>query len=159
MQGRKPLPTVVHRLNGNPGKRALPVTVEDKFSSERPEPPELLTGEALAEWERVMPQLSEAGILKKIDRVALAQYCLVYARWVEAETQVKSTGPFVRTKTGYLVMHPSLKLIEKYLEQMKSYMADFGMTPASRVRIKPGSPGSELDPLEAWMQGGAKQSA
>lgn len=159
MRGRKPLPSNVHVLNGNPGKRPLKDTVEEKFSSEVPEPPTVLEGEALAEWNRVVPQLQEAGILKKIDRTALATYCLCFARWLDAEQKVKEMGCFARTATGYTVINPYFKIIEKSIEQMKSLMSEFGMTPSSRVRIRPGSPEEGDDALEAFLNGRSRQRA
>lgn len=159
MKGRKPLPTAIHLLNGNPGKRKLPETLENKFSSEAPEPPTVLEGEALAEWQRIIPLLAEVGILKRIDRTALAAYCLVYQRWIEAEEKIKTMGYFSKTPRGFVGINPYLKIIEKCLEQMKTFMADFGMTPASRVRLRTTEPEQEGDDLDAWLNGNNKKKA
>ena len=153
MKGRKPIPTSIHLLNGNPGKRKLPETLEDKYSSEAPEPPTVLEGEARAEWDRIIPLLAEVGVLKKIDRTALAAYCLVYSRWLDAEEKIKTMGYFARTPTGHIATNPHLRIIEKCLEQMKSFMSDFGMTPAARVRIRPGSSDEGEDALDQWLNG------
>lgn len=159
MRGRKPIPSKIHQLRGNPGKRQLPDTLEDKFPAGVPEPPEILNEAALAEWNRIVPQLQEVGILKRVDRTALAGYCLTYARWLEAERALITGGSFIRSPTnGSVHISPWFRMIEKCLDQMKSFMADFGMTPAARVRIRPGSSGKEEDPFEAWLSGSDKKT-
>ena len=83
MKGRKPKPTIVRQLEGNPGKRAIndrePVPPDGI-----PDCPEHLDDEARAEWFRTSKVLKEMGLLSKADRSALAAYCVAYSRWVEA---------------------------------------------------------------------------
>src|SRR5690606_37247509 len=84
MRGRKPNPTALRRLNGNPGKRGYnhlePVAPEGL-----PDCPPHLSELARAEWDRIAQVLYEMGVLTMVDRAALAAYCQAYARWAEAE--------------------------------------------------------------------------
>lgn len=82
--GRKPKPTAVKALEGNPGKRSLN-TGEPKPEKKAPRCPAWLEGEAKKEWKRMAGQMEKLGILTEIDMAAFAGYCQAYARWKEAE--------------------------------------------------------------------------
>ena len=83
-RGRKPKPTAVKVLEGNPGKRSLN-TAEPKPEKKAPRCPSWLEDEAKKEWKRMCKQLEQLGILTEIDMAAFAGYCQAYARWKEAE--------------------------------------------------------------------------
>ena len=61
MAGRKPKPTAIKELEGNPGKRKLNKK-EPKPDKEMPVCPEWLLPEAKAEWERLCEKLSDSWI-------------------------------------------------------------------------------------------------
>ncbi len=81
--GRKPLPTHLKIIRGNPGKRALP--------KHEPEPavgaeaPDWLTPEAAKHWPIVAKQLLDARVLTEMDGPALSLYCESFAQWKNAE--------------------------------------------------------------------------
>jgi hypothetical protein len=52
MRGRKPVPTHLKIIRGNPGKQAINKS-EPKPSDREPIMPEVLQGEALVEWHRI----------------------------------------------------------------------------------------------------------
>ena len=81
-------------------------------------------------------ELLDLGILTTVDRAVLAGYCVAYARWAEAETQVSKLGPVVKTAGGNLIQNPYLSIANKALEQMTKLAAEFGMTPSSRSRVQ-----------------------
>jgi P27 family predicted phage terminase small subunit len=134
MRGRKPQPTAIRRAAGNPGKRAYnhgePVPPEGL-----PDCPPHLSDVARAEWERIAGPLHEMGVLTLVDRAALAAYCQAYGRWVEAEEKLKETPVLLKTPSGYVQQSPWLSVANKQLELMGRYMAELGMTPASRSRV------------------------
>lgn len=72
-RGRKPKPTHLKLVTGNPGKRALNEN-EPKPPPSLPSPPSHLDEEARLEWERLSEQLYALGCLSEIDRAALAAY-------------------------------------------------------------------------------------
>ena len=84
MRGRKPKPTTLKLLAGNPGHRPLNGQ-EAVEPAELPDCPEHLDKDAQAEWQRISPILSEMNLLSSADRAALAAYCVCYGRWVSAE--------------------------------------------------------------------------
>jgi P27 family predicted phage terminase small subunit len=83
----------------------------------------------------VSEQLLRLGLLTAVDRAAFAAYCTVYARWADAEEALKKTGPVVRSPSGYPMISPYLIVANRALDQMRQYLIEFGLTPASRSRI------------------------
>ncbi len=83
-QGRKPKPTNLKILHGNPGKRPLNLN-EPKPMKVVPTCPPHLMPDAKAEWERMSDKLYSLGLLTEIDGTAFAIYCQTYGRWIEAE--------------------------------------------------------------------------
>src|SRR5579859_506648 len=91
MRGRKPKPSRLKILQGNPGKRPLN-DKEPQPAAGRPSCPKALGGEARKEWNRVARALLRLGLLTHIDRAALAGYCQSWARWVFAEARLAEEG-------------------------------------------------------------------
>jgi P27 family predicted phage terminase small subunit len=146
--GRKPKPRALKVLNGNPGKRPLSADEPEYPLDSNLEPPEELAGESLKEWQRAAPLLLNAGVLTQIDRTALKALCICYARWIDAEKHVRKEGCVVSGSTGSLVMNPYVRVASQALEQMRSLMSDFGMTPAARTRIRTEKSTDNADELE-----------
>ena len=137
MRGRKPSPTALKRLRGNPGKRALPKS-EPKPQAILPHVPRFLDKIAKAEWHRISRELFELGLLTRVDRNALAAYCDCFSLWKRAcdEIAKEGAGLTVTGAQGQSIKNPVVTIREKALEQMKSYAIEFGMTPSSRGRLR-----------------------
>jgi len=133
--GRKPKPTVLKVLAGNPGHRPLNPR-EPEPRRRMPPCPDVLQGEARAEWHRMGRKLHQAGLLTEIDGPALMGYCLAYGRLLDAEAKLREYGSVVKAPSGYLVHSPYLAIANKALEQMRSMLVEFGMTPSSRSRVQ-----------------------
>jgi len=132
--GRKPKPSNVHKLHGNPGRRKRNQR-EPKPEVVVPDPPAHLEGDALEEWDRVVPELRALGLISAIDRNSLAAYCQAYARWVEAEAKLKQYGQIVKSPAGYPMQSPYLGIANTALKFMRDFATEFGMTPSSRSRV------------------------
>lgn len=91
MKGRKPTPTNLRLLHGNPGKRAVPKG-EPKPEPCYPHPPEDLSPEAKAIWPELAKPLYEAGILTALDAPALRLLCEVQATWQKATQAIEQAG-------------------------------------------------------------------
>ena len=61
-RGRKPKPTAIKELEGNPGKRLLNAD-EPKPERKVPPCPKWLEPEAKKEWRRLSKQLEQIGVL------------------------------------------------------------------------------------------------
>lgn len=133
-KGRKPKPSNVHKLHGNPGKRARN-TKEPRPAVCIPKPPKHISRIAKREWRRVTPELEALGIISEIDRSALAAYCQTYARWVSAEEKLAKYGEIVKSPNGYPIQSPYLGIANTALKFLRDFAAEFGMTPSSRSRV------------------------
>ena len=136
-RGRKPKPTAIRIAQGNPGKRGFN-HAEPVLPEGMPDCPDHLDGEARAEWFRLVGPLHEAGVLTTVDRGALAAYAQAWSRWVEAEEKLKTTPTIMKTPSGYIQQNPWLGIANKQMELMGRYMAELGITPASRSRVMAG---------------------
>lgn len=152
MAGRPPKPTRMKELAGNPGKRSLNKT-EPKPSGKRPPCPAHIQGEAKKEWNRVTKQLLAQGLLSEVDRAALAAYCQAWARWVQAEEEMRKQDFCMVTLTdkGYPVVSPWLGVANQSMKQMLRFLTEFGMTPASRSKVTVIKE-AELDDYEEFLK-------
>ena len=109
-RGRKPKPTALKELEGNPGKRPLN-THEPQPEKKAPSCPKWLEPEARKEWRRLAPYMERIGILTEADRTAFASYCQAYARWKDAEEFMTRSGQTIfKTPSGYLQQLPRQRL-------------------------------------------------
>ncbi len=135
MQGRKPKPTAVKLLQGNPGKRAIN-RAEPKPRVILPRAPEHLSDEEKAKWKTTVKELFPLGLITTIDQDALAMYCVIFMRWLKAERMVREKGEIIKTAAGNIIQNPYLSIANRALDQLNKLGAEFGMTPSSRSRVK-----------------------
>lgn len=145
--GPAPEPTHLKVIKGNPGKRPLPKN-EPKPRPVPPEMPAHLNGPAKKEWQRVVPILDRLGILSEVDGAALAGYCQCYARWAQCEKRLEKKGLTFTTPSGYVQQRPEVSMAQKYLQLVKAFCAEFGLTPSSRSRIELPDPDEDDDDLD-----------
>ncbi len=153
--GRRPKPSAIKRLEGNPGKRKLNDR-EPQPEKTAPPCPEWLEPDAKEEWNRLASHMEELGILTEVDMAAFASYCQAYARWKRAEEEMTTLGrTIVKTNSGYWQQVPQVAIAQSYLKIMTKAAAEFGLTPASRSRIIAGDTRQgSVDELEELLSGG-----
>lgn len=145
MKGRKPTPTAVKNLLNNPGKRAVNHE-EPQPDAIAPDPPDWLNPLARAHWIEIAPELEALGLLSTIDGSSFAEYCTIWARWMEAEQAIKAHGMVVRVNVtkydkdgkplnGSPATSPYVNIANKALAQVRAYEVEFGKTPSSRSRV------------------------
>lgn len=139
MRGRKPVPTAVRLLRGNPGKRPTNAHEPRPQPIAPPCPPEL-SPPARDEWHRVVAELVQLGLMTRLDRAALAAYCQAYALWADAIQAIQKYGPLLKSPNGYPQVSPYLAVANKQAELMIRIASEFGFTPASRSRLASGEP-------------------
>ena len=143
-RGRKPTPTELKKLEGNPGKRKLNEK-EPKPVKKAPPCPKWLEPEAKKEWRRLAKQMESIGILTDVDMAAFASYCQAYARWKAAEEVLTERGTVMRTPSGYLQQVPHVSIAQTYNKIMTKLASEFGLTPSSRSRIIAGDGRQDVD--------------
>jgi P27 family predicted phage terminase small subunit len=150
MRGPKPDPTVLKLIKGNPGRRPLNLD-EAKPPVVIPEPPELLKGEALEEWQRITLLLADVGLIARLDRTVIAGYCKAWERWVECERMLETTGIIVRSPNGHPIYSPYLPAANKALDQLRQLADQIGLSGSARSRIRAGEPAIPADAAEAFL--------
>lgn len=153
MRGRKPKPTHLKLVSGNPGRRPLN-DAEPKPKISVPVPPAELSDDARQEWQAVTPRLYAIGMLADIDRAALAAYCQAYGRWAQAERALAvmaardavTRGLLIKTTNGNAIQNPLVGTANKAMADMVRYAAEFGMTPSARARLKAENTQNDDDP-------------
>lgn len=129
-RGPAPRPTQLTVLYGNPGHRTLPVG-EPEPAHKMPRRPALLTGEALAEWNRQAPRLFAMKVITEVDSAVMALYCVNWSRWVAAEAAVErsldATGRLNRMR---------VLVAMKYATALLQAAGQLGLTPSARARIQ-----------------------
>lgn len=139
MKGRKPKPSHLHVINGNPGKRARNKT-EPQPPKGAPNPPEHISSEARTAWGSLAVKLDEMGVLTYADAWALEQLAENYAEILawrkiiagegEMVNQVMSDGETVRR-----VVNPACIARSDAEKRFRAMMVEFGLTPSSRTRV------------------------
>jgi P27 family predicted phage terminase small subunit len=150
--GRKPKPTALKLVTGNPGKRALNKR-EAKIDLAQPTPPAFLNDDAKVEWGRVVGTLYKAGLMTEMDRGVLAAYCQAYGRWAQAERALARMADkdemnralMVKTTNGNAVQNPLVGIANKAKADMVRYALEFGMSPSSRSKVNANPDDSEED--------------
>lgn len=133
--GPPPKPRALRLLEGVPGHHR-PLGPDIRPQGELTMPA-FLVGAARSEWRRIVPQLRRLGLATSLDRAALAAYCRAWQRWVEAEANIRRYGELVKSPSGYALPSPYLSIANTAMKQMREFLLEFGMSPASRTRVQP----------------------
>ena len=154
MAGRKPKPTALKKLKGNPGKRKMN-TKEPVPGKGMPDCPKWLLPEAKEEWKRLCQKLSDMGVLTEVDMAAFAAYCQSYARWKEAQQHIDEEGSTFETEKGYQQQTPWVGIANTNQKLMLQAASEFGLTRSARSRIMAasGAVKDDVDEMEALLGG------
>lgn len=99
-----------------------------------PKPPEGLSRKASAEWRRIVPHLTTAGVIAEIDRGILTAYVTAWAHMQDAEEILKKEGLIRNTKDG-AARHPAWMVYREANRTMIAAARELYLTPTSRLRI------------------------
>lgn len=111
---------------------------EPKPAGGLPECPERLTGAARAEWERLVPILTEMKVGTDADASALELLCETWGRYVEArENEVRGGMVWLsgnKSDSGLpsFVYSPYGAIATKLIGHLRAMYATFGLTPSGR---------------------------
>ncbi len=134
LRGRKPTPSTLSFIRGNPGKRP-PKQDEPKPPAEMPQCPEHLDDRAKEKWKVLAPEIFDLGILTKIDGDLFAAFCQEFSFWQDALERLKKLKP---TKAArYSPTNRSLIKAARAAEAaMNRLGVEYGITASSRTRIQ-----------------------
>ena len=163
MKGRKPLPTNLKLLMGNPGKQKLPKG-EPNPGSRIPDPPDVLNDYALEEWNRITPVLLALGLISDLTVPAVIAYCDAYSDWRTATEELNrirkeksGLATLIQQTSNGNIIPNQLKLVAKAARaDMIRYATEFGGTEIAKIRlaIDPGRGKKKV--FEGLINGGKK---
>lgn len=139
MAGRRPKPTALRVIEGNRGKRPMN---KDEPTPARglPSPPAHLCDEAKVAWGRMTVILDRMGVLTEADGFALERLAETYAEILRCRELVKRDGETYSTTGGsgdlLIKANPAVAMLADADRRFKSYLVEFGLTPAARTKVK-----------------------
>lgn len=143
MAGRRPKPTALKISQGNPGKRRLN-ELEPTPEPGEGVPPKMLSRRARGIWKLMAPMLVKLKVLTEADHPALAFMCLQSAQAEEIALAIAKQGLFVkgvlRDSTGKAigeipVINPAFRVQSQAIKEVRGWLLEFGLTPASRSKV------------------------
>lgn len=150
MRGRKPHPTAVKLLRGNPGRRPVNEHEPKHAAIDPTSPDELLTDDlARQEWDRIATVLADRGQVTVVDRQVLIAYCMKFSQWRRLEAEA-ALQPFVITSpSGHATPNPIHRIADRVFGLMLKAATELGLTPSSRSRViaQPTAATSKDDPF------------
>jgi P27 family predicted phage terminase small subunit len=159
VKGRKPKPTRLKVLTGNPGQR--PLNADEPMPPRgRPTCPAWLPKEAKAKWRKLVPMLDQLGLLTLADADTLAAYCVAWSELKAATDALERDGRMIEVpvvnrqgeEVGQrTVAHPAITHQRSALAAIRQYSALFGLDPSSRVRLKAPRQGGEEQELDQFI--------
>lgn len=138
--GRKPTPTALKLVTGKKGRGIN--RQEPKFEPAAPVPPDELEPAARKHWDRLVADLATSGVALRADSTALAGLCDQLATFDYANEMLRSGGWTVATEFGEKAS-PFVQIRNAAWRAAASMLAEFGLTPSSRSRVKVGDPGEK----------------
>ena len=134
MPGPRPKPTVLKKLQGNPGKRALNKREPKPRVVALMEPPAWMGKHGREEWVRVVRELPR-GMVTVLDRAVLENYCAAYDEWRTCLTMIKKYGR-TQINNGRRFNSPYVSQCQKARIDLNRFAAELGFTPSARSKVK-----------------------
>jgi phage terminase small subunit len=176
--GRNKKPASLHVLQGTfRGRRHDPGTAPD-LPAGIPDPRDL-SGEARAEFDRMVKRLTGCGTLTTVDDAALRLYALLHAQVDGIQAEHRRLGALSRRLMKALERLEGRDLVDatrelvqleklaaRQLQQLRQgsmalrqWLVEFGMTPSARTRVTttPGTVVAAPDPKKARFLSGLTQ--
>jgi P27 family predicted phage terminase small subunit len=140
MRGRKPTPTRLKIIRGNPGKRRINAAGEPRPVRKQPEAPSQLSEKARTAWDQIAPVLDRMGVLTEADAMALEMLCEAYADYRGAREDLRAFGSNYYetvTQTGGVMrrLHPAFNVMQDAERRIRTWLVEFGKTPSARSRV------------------------
>ena len=104
-------------------------------------------------WKALAGPLTRMGVLTEVDLPAFEMLCLHYAMARNAFEIVDKLGLFVKDRDDQPRKNPAMQLFRDNSASYRAYLTEFGLTPASRVRIKAEPLGDDRSLAEILFEG------
>lgn len=134
-RGRKPKPTAVKQLQGNPGKRPL-ARREPKPRTAVKRPHGLGRGVQRKFWDEHAEELERLSVLTGVDVPAFRLMAEAYALAVQAAQELRDGGSLTVEGRDGPKKNPLAQVFRDQATLFKSFATEFGMTPSARARLQ-----------------------
>lgn len=135
-------------LEGNRGGRPIDLTSMFRPEVGAPPMPRDMSRDGKKAWKRLVPELLRYNLLSKVDADSLEDLCetigliKVLRRSINASqerliSQNEDPAGAVEAKTpkGMRIQSPTYQALNREREKLRSWLAEFGLTPAQRARV------------------------
>src|SRR5438046_1638314 len=124
-----------------------------------PRPPCRLSGEVRMEWNRMIERLELSGTLSRVDGASLYAYCCLWADTEKLQQAVDALPEPFFDKVSVVAgvehrepkVHPGFAQLRGHRQALRGYLVEFGLTPASRNRVKLPMAREQGDDLDSFI--------
>jgi P27 family predicted phage terminase small subunit len=120
---------------------------EPKMQTAIGPPPPHFDDVALAAWNTIVDDLKTAGTIFQVDRFGLETLCMALQRLRNAQKIIAEYGEVTESPDGKLEKNPACTIETAANATIKSYICEFGLTPATRGKVTAPTP-TEINPFE-----------
>lgn len=151
--GRPPKPTALtlicnrdheHNSQCTTGRR-VPNSQEPTVPADYVPPPDWLSDHCKEAYNAMVPQLIKAGLWSSIDMRGLAIMLDQYETAIECRALYLQFGYTYVSDAGVVRARPEVAMSKGMFDSVKKWCTEFGLTPASRSRIRVGIAGGNQD--------------
>jgi len=138
MAGRRPKPTHLKLIEGNPGKRKLNEN-EPTPPPGIPKCPSWLSAKAKHAWRYIAPLLDGMGVVTVADKMAIELMCDAYSEYRDARDTVRREGAYYETESGngstMKRLHPAVNHSADAWRRVRLMAIEYGLTAAARSKL------------------------
>lgn len=161
--GRKPKPTALKLVTGNPGKRQLNDAEPKPVVPKQVKTPDELDEYGQRAWRRNLPKLKRMGLFTEADADMLMCYCDAYSQWCHALDQMRrldkmDTDDFEtdeekeQAKKEFPKIWRDVQITrEKARTDMRLFAAELGLSASARSRMSVGKEEQPVSRMEALL--------
>ena len=98
--------------------------------------PPYLNAVGRKEWNRLVKELRQHGLLERTDLTSLAMCCQCYQEYVTCITEIEKLGGIATYTSGASSQEvPLISAKNKAVENYKKFISEFGLSPGARSRL------------------------
>ena len=139
-RGPQRKPTALKKLQGT--FRADRAPKNEAQPTGHAEPPDFLSAEARAEWDRLAPELERIGLLTVADQAVFSVYVQAWSDYSKLTAQLNSMAIWTwQAESGYRQSVPEIALRREAWTRIKEAGSRLGLDPSSRsgLHVEPRS--------------------
>jgi P27 family predicted phage terminase small subunit len=135
LRGRKPKPTFLKLITGNPGGRPLNVD-EPEPSGDLVEPPAWFNDRQRVLWGQALRD-APPGLLRRLDSTVLEIYIVAKSIHENASQKISEFGAVIKApRTGVPMKSPFVGIANQQAQILAKCISEMGFSPSSRTRVK-----------------------